>query len=211
MLSVARALELHHVTGLVRADDALQRAHAVDRLAVRLDDQVTKLEAGLLRRATLRRRERADLGTRNFLEFVHGGILCRHLTELHTDDPAANFAVRDDVVHHGARECDRNREAVAGVIARLARNRAVDADHFSADVHQRSARVPRIDRCVRLDEILNRVQALAKAVQPLPASPLGADDTSRDGEVESERIADRHGPFADAGLGVVTEHHGRQV
>ena len=75
----------------------------------------------------------------------------------HAEHGATNLAVLDQVVHDLLRQRDRNREAVAGVVAGAARDRAVDADDVAANVEQRTARVARVDRGVGLDVVGDRV------------------------------------------------------
>ena len=66
------------------------------------------------------------------------------------DHGAAHLAVRNEVVHHLLGQRDGDREAVAGVEAGAAGDRAVDADHLAADVDERPARVAGVDRGVGL-------------------------------------------------------------
>src|SRR2546430_13654068 len=63
----------------------------------------------------------------------------------------------DELVHHGARQIDRDGEAVARGEAVVTRDRRVDADHLAADVHERPARITGVDGGVGLDEILHGV------------------------------------------------------
>ena len=88
----------------------------------------------------------------------------------------------NDVVHHLLRERDRNRETIAGVEAGVARDRAVDSDHLTANVDQWSARIAGIDGGVRLDVVLDRVTGIQKRAER--AAP-GADDASGNGEVQA--------------------------
>ena len=69
-------------------------------------------------------------------------------------------------------------------------DRGVDADHLPAEVEERTAAVARVDRRVRLDEVVVRTGA--------ELAPLGADDPHRDGVTEAEGIADRDDVLADA-------------
>ena len=132
--------------------------------------------------------------------------------ERHADDGALDLAELDQIVHHLLGERDRNREAVAGVVAGAAGDRAVDADDVAADVEQRTAGVARIDRRVRLDVVGDRVRIVAARIeQRRLIAALGADDARRDREVELQRIADRQHPLADARLGVVAERQRREI
>jgi len=98
------------------------------------------------------------------------------------------------------RHVDGDREADADVAAALAVDRAVDADHLTADVEQRPAGVAGIDGRVGLNEIV---------VRPGSDRPsLGADDAGGDGLAETERIADREHPIADAQIVAVRQLRG---
>ena len=139
----------------------------------------------------------------------------------------------DQLLHHGARQIDRDREAVARGKAGLARDGRVDADDLTADVDERPARVAGVDRRVGLDEILNRVAGLLQALKQ-PA--LGADDARRHGEGErlAQRVPDRQRPLThpgrvgiaelnrgqatrvdlddgDVGVGIGADHLGREL
>ena len=117
----------------------------------------------------------------------------------------------DQLLHHRAGEVDGNGEAVPGVEPGLARDRRVDADHLSTHVHERPARVAGVDGRVGLDEVLNGVARLLQAAQQ---PSLGAHDPGRDreGEVLTERIADREHPLPDAdGVGVPELRRGQAV
>src|SRR6185437_7050798 len=101
---------------------------------------------------------------------------------------------------------DWNREAVTGVVARGAGDRAVDADHFTALSDEGTTRVARVDRGGGLNQVADRVLIGVVGVHQLgETAALGADDSGGDGVLEPERIADRQNPLADAGRGIVTE------
>ena len=53
LLAEAHHVDVDDVARLEAADDALQRAHLIDRVAGGGDDDVTDLDAGLLRRAVV--------------------------------------------------------------------------------------------------------------------------------------------------------------
>src|SRR6185503_21121732 len=95
----------------------------------------------------------------------------------------------DDLIHHRARDVHRHGETIAGVVARGALDRAVDADHFAARIHERTTRVARVDGRIGLNEILN---ALLRLAGQLKRTALRADDPLRHGEREvfAERVAD---------------------
>ena len=122
-----------------------------------------------------------------------------------------HLAGLDQLVHHGARQVDRDGEAVAGVEPGLAGDRRVDPDDLAPDAHQRPSRVARVDRRVGLDEVLDA--PLAGAGQAAQRPSLGAHDAGRDGEGErlAQRVADGEDELAHARVVAVAERHGREV
>jgi hypothetical protein len=109
------------------------------------DDDVADLGAGALGRAVVFRLERLDLGAADRRETRGLCIIRVDLTDRDAEDGALHLAVLDQIVHDLLRQRDRNREAVAGVVAGSAGDRAVDADHVTADVEERTARVTWVD------------------------------------------------------------------
>src|SRR5438046_9813287 len=90
----------------------------------------------------------------------------------------------DQLIHDGARQVDRNGEAVARVESRLARDRRIDADHLAPDVHQGPARVAGIDPGVALDDVLDRV---ARVLQARDQATFRHDDAGGPSYVEHLR------------------------
>src|SRR5205807_761873 len=118
----------------------------------------------------------------------------------------------DQFIHHSLGERYRNREAVTGVVARLARKSAVDADYFAAGVYQWSSGVARIDGGVRLNQIADRVAVVPVLIQQVrQTATLCADDSRGHGEIQSERVADGENPLSDSRGGVVAERHRREI
>ena len=136
-------------------------------------------------------------------------IVRRRIAYQHAERGALHAAVGADLLHHRARQIDRHRETVARADPRRAGDRAVDADDFAADVHERSTRVARIDGGVGLNEVLD---AALVAVGEVQRAALCADDSLRHGEREvlAERVADREHPFAHARRITVAERCRRQ-
>ena len=81
------------------ADDALERAHALDRLAVDGDDDVTDFDARPLRRAGLAG-EAIHATPRISFEAGRLRVLRRDFADRDAEHRAANAAMRDEVVHH---------------------------------------------------------------------------------------------------------------
>src|SRR5436305_1245138 len=182
------------------ADEPRQIARALDRLAVERDDDVARLDAGLLRRAALL--HRVDERAARAVEAERGGELARYLLDDDADAPARHAALVLQLLQDIDRHIGRNGERQAHEAAGAAIDLRVDADHLAAQVEKRPARVARVDGDVRLDErheILLRQRA-----------PLGADDAGRHRVLEVERRADRHHPFPDLELRRVAEANRRQ-
>src|SRR5213080_329135 len=91
------------------------------------------------------------------------GVLLPGIVDGDAHDRTLDMPGLHQLVHDGAREVDRNGEAVASVEARLARDRRIDPDHLAPDVHQGAPRVAGIDGRVGLDEVLDRVARLLQA------------------------------------------------
>ncbi len=81
-------------------------------------------------------------------------------------------------------------------------------DHLGREVHQRPARVARVDLGVGLDVVAH---AAARHLHVPPHLPLAADDAGGDRLIEAERAADRQHPLADLQLVVVAETRRHQI
>src|SRR5512135_617497 len=97
----------------------------------------------------------------------------------------------------------RNCKADTDIAARLTEDRRIDANHFTAQIDQGTARVTWIDRSVGLDEVVVR------SGTDLPT--FGADNAGGHGMVETKGIADRHDPLADFQTIRVAEGDGREI
>ena len=115
--------EAHHfdvngLAGLEAADHALQLRNAVHALTCRRDDDVAHFDASLACRAVFSvRTERLHLRAANVTESSCARIRRLDFRDLDPEHRAPNFAVGANVLHHGFRERDRNRESVSGVEA----------------------------------------------------------------------------------------------
>jgi hypothetical protein len=125
----------------------------------------------------------------------------------HDADPAADHApVVEDLLHHAAREIDRDRKADAldtGRAGVFRQHRGVDADQFAGRVHQRAAGVALVDGRVGLDEVLEGRDAELAAAG-------GADDAVRHGLRQAQRAADRQHFVADLQPVGASQRHHRQ-
>src|SRR6185437_1780782 len=117
----------------------------------------------------------------------------------------------DDLLHDGVRQVDRDREPVTGVVTGRTLDRGVDPDDLTAHVDERAAGVARVDRGIRLNEVLDA--AIRRPGKAHRAAPLGAHDALRhgEGEVLTERVADREHPLTDTGRITVAKRRGREA
>ena len=74
--------------------------------------------------------------------------------ELDAQGAPADVAVGDELAHDPLRQVDRDAEADPLVAAAVGGDRVVDPDDLALHVHQRPARVARVDRGVGLEEVL---------------------------------------------------------
>src|SRR5690606_32108784 len=113
----------------------------------------------------------------------------------YTEPSAAHLAVLDELLHDGPRHVRRHGETDADIAAGRRDDRGVDADEQAVHREQRAARIARIDRSVRLDEIL-----VALAVGHHAGAPERADDAVGHRLAEAERVTDRDDEVADLEL-----------
>ena len=123
------------------------------------------------------------------------------LLNLHPNAPARDTASTAQLIRHTNSFVDRNGKRNALEAARAGVNLAVDADHLTAHIDERAARVAGVDGHVGLDER----QVVAGVAL------LGADDACCDGVFQAERRADGHDPLAHAHAVGVTDFDGRQA
>src|SRR5206468_13082396 len=112
------------------------------------DDDVASLEPGLGRRAILfhaRNQGPVRLG-----ELERIGEILGHVLDHYPEPAARNLALRAQLLDDRLGEVRGDRKADSHVAARLAEDRAVDADDLAFDVQQWAARIAGIDRSIRL-------------------------------------------------------------
>src|SRR2546422_5120973 len=95
---------------------------------------------------------------------------------------AADTAVSEELAHHPLRSIDRDGKADA---LGHPNDGGVDADDARPRVNQGAARVPRIQRDVSLNDVLDEPSRSASQ-----GSAYGADHTRRHGRLKSEGITD---------------------
>ncbi len=175
------------------------------RSAVHAGDDVAALESGLFRRAAgfdvhnhhaVRRTQllqRNGIGAQLFLETDANGA-ARHA-------PLRNNLVID-ADGRGGGQC----EADAFISAAAGDDSGVDADHFSGQVDERTARVAGVNRRVGLQESLELVPDAADT-----RAIFRADDSRSDSSLQSERTANGQDPIANLHTVGVTELRRRKI
>ena len=191
---------------LVRRLDPCHLVHRATtiagRLAINAQNHVPQLQTGFLRRAITENprhhNPRATAQAKRFGQFLG--------QRLHLDpQPAANhLAVLDNRLHDFHGQVDRNRKADALRTTGLGEDCGVDPGQVAVGIHQRAARVARVDRGIGLDKVFVVVQAQLVA-------PGGADDAHGGGLAHAKRVADRQGDITDAQGVRTTNGDGRQV
>src|SRR6266404_2396973 len=169
-------------------------AGVFDRVAIDRRDHVTGQDASLGGRPVwLRVGDQRALGC---LETEIVGDFRGDGLDLHADPAAANLTVvlelSDDRLHgrSGDGEGDTHRAA------RRREDGGIDTDHVAVDVEGRAAGITFIDRRIDLNEIVVRAGP--------DITTTRRDDTGRHRAAETEWIADREHPVADA-RGLVRE------
>ncbi len=167
-----------------------QAPHVADRLAVKAQDDVARLDAGGLRRPVV-----GDAGDQRAARLVEPealGDLVGHRLDPHAE-PAAMHGViglalelGDDRLGERGGDCETDPDRAAGG----REDRRIDADDLAVHVEHRPAGIAAIDRGVGLQEIV-----IGAGVDVALA---GRQDARRDAAAEPEWIADRQHPVADA-------------
>src|SRR5690348_5839541 len=159
------------------------------RVAVDTRDEITRLQTG--RRGWRTGEHVGDQRAVRGLDAERARDPRRQVLRIDAEAPSLDLAVRDELLHHLGGEIGRDRESQPRARARGRIDHRVDADELPREVHQRAARVARIDRGVGLDVVLDAALPQVLALQP------GNDARGR-GLAEAERVADRHHEIADA-------------
>src|ERR1019366_7615774 len=186
---VAPELQLRCLAGLDLGNQRRQLIGGIDRLAINAQDDVERLDAGLVRRTA-----GFDRGHRRAARPIEAEVLSgrgRDFLDRHTDAPAAHMAVLDELLGDVVGHADRYRERDAFVAAGAAVDLRIDADHFALEIEQRSTGIAWIDRDIGLDERHVAVAAFADV-----AARRGAHDTGGHAVLEAERRADCEHPLA---------------
>lgn len=87
----------------------------------------------------------------------------RNVLPAHSDVAAPHFAVADQAPRDKRRRIDRDGEAQA---LRRQNHGRVNANHFAARIHQRPAGVPRVQRRVGLNDVVDQPAERARKERP---------------------------------------------
>ncbi len=174
--------------------------------AVQFDDDVVRTNPCAEGRAlTLDLRDdcafvifKLQLGNPFLVDILHGNAHIRSRL-------FRNFYIVLQVVKN-RRDCARrNRKADA---LRLCANRRIDADHFTVQVKQRAAGIPRVNRRVGLQQML--VIARAVLIRDADRTLFRAQDANGDRMIKAVRVADRHDPIAYVQIVRAAERQNRE-
>src|SRR5262249_5681041 len=131
-----------------------QVTHFLHVLAVKLDDDVTRLNAGRFCRTLF-----VDTGDECAARGLHAqtlGDLVTHLLDTYAKPSAAHFLELAQLIDHRQSRLRGNGKSDADRAAGRRNDRGVYPDHFAIQVEQRTARVAAIDRGVCLNVVVVR-------------------------------------------------------
>src|SRR5215469_9120496 len=171
----------------------------MDIFTVELDDYITALHAGLVRRAVLvdRRNQRTfGLAQSERLREIRG-----HLLNLDTQPAANDPPVCLELLDHAAGQINRDGEADAIVGAGSRVDEGVDSDHLAVGIEQRSTRVAWVNRGIGLNVVV---------IVATKNLTLGAHYAGSDRHAYVKRISDRDDPIADFSFVRISERRTRQ-
>src|SRR6185436_7897781 len=151
-LPIAHDLDIDAVAGGGVGDEARQLAHALHRLAVELDDDVTLLDAGLGGGAVVR--QPGDEGALCLHHAKPRGDLVGHVLDAHADPAAVHLPETPKLLDDRHRDLRRDGEGDADRAAGRGHDRRIDADHFAAEIEERSAGIATVHRGVSLDVVV---------------------------------------------------------
>src|SRR5258706_5273809 len=182
-------------------DDPRQVVRLLDHAAIEFQDDVARLHARLVGRAALD--DLVDERALHARQTERFGLVLVDRPDRDADATAPDLAGIAQLFGHVHRDVDRDRERNALIAAGAREDHRVDADDLALHVEQRTARIARIDRDVRLQE-RHEVGAGDVAL-------LGAEDTGCHRRLQPERLPDRDDPFADLHLVRIADAGARQI
>src|SRR5581483_9020832 len=185
--------EPHGVADPVLVETRQQARHAIDRLPVHRHHDVARNHAAIASdgQATYSGRgggpslRGSQYGDTLDTELLGDGAI-QVLVDLDAQRRADIFALGDELGNHARDGVDRYRKPDPGVRAGRAENHRVDADQTAGAVEQGTTRVPRVDRRIGLDEVLDQTAA----VRGGQGSIERRHDARSERPVQAEGIAD---------------------
>src|SRR5262249_37679223 len=147
----------HHLDVLADrsiGDNLRQIAHFLDVLAVKLDDDISRFDAGRLGRALFIDAGDHSAACRLYTEAL--GDFIAHPRDAHPKPATAHFLEFTQLVNDRQRRLRRNGKADANGAPGRRDDSRVHADHLAVEIEQRSARIAAIDGGVSLDVIVVR-------------------------------------------------------
>ncbi len=161
----------------------------VERHIVNLIDHIAGLQSSLRGRAA--RRHTRHINAPLNRQAIGGGDIRRNGLVTDSKIRMRYISFLDDLRGNGLRGVDRDRESQSfrdHSVSGVADNQFVDADHFTREINQRSARVALIDRCVGLNQTFDLV-----AVTGVDGTSGRADHANGHGVLEiTERRTNRN-------------------
>src|SRR5262249_43920267 len=127
-----------------------ERNSVLDIIIVYLTDHVATNDSSFLRRRT--RRDVCNYRSSNAIELELLGNLSGHPLDGNSKVAANNPPLRDNAAHRRLDDIRGNREPDPLVAAGCGIDRRVDTDNLTANIHQGSSGVPRIDCRVGLEK-----------------------------------------------------------
>ena len=156
----------------------------VDALAVVLDDNVTYLDTRLRGRTTFD--NRCNESAAALWEPEGLGNFGRDALDGDSEPASSHSSLLNELRQNVFHQIDGDGEADAEIAARPAENGGVDANHFAAQIDQRTSGISRIDRSICLNKII--------VVASADVSSLGADNPGGESVRQTEWTSHRDHP-----------------
>ena len=140
----------------------------------------------------------------NLLVFLLFGIdIVLDVSTLDTDHCSLNVTILLEVINHLIHNGSRNCKTITDVRTCLRVKHGVDANQFTASVHQSTARVSLVDGSIGLDKTLNTIGT--------KRTSLSRDNTGRYRIVKSKGISNSKYPLADTHIVAVGDSNGWEI
>lgn len=172
-------------------DEIPELIGALDRLAVDGRDDITAMQTSRLSRSIYD--DTVDHDASEAVVAERSGKIVAEWLERDADPAAHDVAGGQDTSHDTLGHVRGYRERDPHVAVTSCNDGIVDADDLASKIHERTAAIAGVDRCIGLYEVAIFRQA---DIRP----PLGADDPRGDGVIEAERIAHSQHPLSDTNV-----------